>query len=230
MSSAAARTSRTPARGLSLPGRSAGRPATPPRLRVVAAPAQTRSLAGLVVVCATVLAAAMVGLLLLNVTLEQGAYELRQQQKAATRLTETRDALAEQLRTKSAPDALARQADKLGMVPGSGVAFLQTGNAAVIGQAAPARGVSTAAPTATPPVAPQAVAPSTGVRPSPATTPGGKTATAGKTATGKTATPGKTATAGKTATGKTATTGKPAATGAAPTKVSPSPKASGAAR
>jgi hypothetical protein len=202
MSSAAVRAPRTPARGLTIPGRAPGRPALPPRLRVVTAPAHARSRAGLVVVCATVLVAALVGLLLLNVTLEQGAYELQRQHKAATKLTETRDALAEQLRAKAAPDALARQAEKLGMVPGSGAAFLGSGDSAVLGQAAPAKAAPKAAPsvaTTTAPTARPAVKASTSATPSPSK------------ASAK-------------------ATRKPAATGAAPTKVRPSPKPSGAAR
>jgi len=143
--------------------------------------------------------------------LEQGAYELQKQQRATTTLTETRDALAERLRVKSAPEALAGQAQKLGMVPASGVAFLRQGDPVVIGQPAAAQ----AAPTAAPATGQGATSAPTAVA-SP-----GASITAPGTATGKTAT-------GKTAKGTA--TGKPAATGAAPTKVRPSPKPSGAAR
>ena len=153
MSGAAVRASRTPARGLALPGRgNQARAVLPPRLRVVSAPAHTRSRAGLVALCGVLLAGALVSLLVLNVALEQGTYTLRRQQSAAARLTETRDALTEQLAALAAPQSLARQAQQLGMVPAGGVAFVKAGGSVVLGTAAPGR---SPAPAVTTPAAPK---------------------------------------------------------------------------
>ncbi len=125
----------------------------PPRLRVVSAPAQARSRAGLVFACIALLAAGLVGLLLLNVSLERGAYELQAQQKAETQLQEQQQALQERLAAVQAPQNLAAAATKLGMVRNPNAAFIQPGDGKVLGvprkaTAAPTPSVTASSPKA----------------------------------------------------------------------------------
>lgn len=89
---------------------------SPPRLRVVSAPRSTRSRAGLVAVCAGLLVLGLVGLLLLNVSLERGTYDLRDQSTRADQLREQRQRLQVELRARAAPADLDRRARGLGMV------------------------------------------------------------------------------------------------------------------
>jgi len=134
-------------------GRPVGRPATrpapaPARLRVVSAPPQTRSRAGLVFACIALLAAGLVGLLLLNVSLERGSYVLQDQQAKATLLQDEAQSLREQLASLEAPQNLATRATQLGMVPNPNAAFLRASDGRVLG--VPKRAVATKAPTVTP--------------------------------------------------------------------------------
>jgi hypothetical protein len=129
-------------------GRSAPRPgSTAPRLRVVSAPAHTRSRAGLVFGCMTLLGSGLVVLLLLNVGLERGSYVLQDQQAKATQLQDQAQSLREQLATLRAPQNLAARATKLGMVPNPNAAFLRASDGKVLG--VPTRAGSTKALTVT---------------------------------------------------------------------------------
>ena len=105
----------------------------PPRLRVVGTPAYARSRAGLVLGCLGLLAAGLVGLLLLNVSLERGAYQLRSEQTEAARLQEQRQALQEQIAALQAPQNLAAAAEELGMVRNPNAAFIRTSDGKVLG-------------------------------------------------------------------------------------------------
>jgi hypothetical protein len=87
-----------------------------PRLRAVTAPRHTRSRAGLVAVCVALLLLGLVGLLLLNVNLERGTYDLRDQASRAEQLREQKQRLEVELRAQQSPDNLERRARALGMV------------------------------------------------------------------------------------------------------------------
>ena len=87
-----------------------------PRLRVVSAPRHTRSRAGLVAACVALLVLGLVGLLLLNVNLERGTYDLRDQASRAEQLREQKQRLEMELRAQQSPDNLERRARGLGMV------------------------------------------------------------------------------------------------------------------
>ncbi|HEY6793256.1 MAG TPA: hypothetical protein VI248_01085 [Kineosporiaceae bacterium] len=97
-----------------------------PRLRVVSAPAHARSRAGLVVASLVLLAVGLVGLLLLNVSLEKGAFVRRTQLAQIEQLTEQAQTLQEQIAAQEAPQALASRAASLGMVEAPNAAFLTT--------------------------------------------------------------------------------------------------------
>ena len=147
-------------------GRSAPRTAPAPRrLRVVGAPAHTRSRAGLVVACITLLGGGLVALLLLNVSLEQGSYELQREQTKADQLHDQAQALREQLAALQAPQNLAVQAERLGMVPNPNAAFLRASDGKVLG--VPTRAVAPNPPTVTP-------APGAGAPTKPGAKPGSK--------------------------------------------------------
>ena len=142
--------------------RPGGRPTTRPiPLLVVGAPAHARSRAGLVIGCLALLGVGLLGLLVLNVSLEKGAYVLRQQQSDANRLMAEKQNLQEQLAALEAPQSLARRAGDLGMVTAPNVAFLRTSDSRILG--VPAPGVAVRAPS---------VVPKTGAAATPAASPG----------------------------------------------------------
>ena len=120
------------------------------RLRVVSASASVRSRAGLVVVCLALLAAGLFALLLINISLGHGSYEMYKLQAEQKQLADQRDALSEQIADAQAPQQLAQQAAALGMVPAPQVAFLHLRNGAVSGAAVPASPAPTPTVSTTP--------------------------------------------------------------------------------
>jgi hypothetical protein len=96
----------------------------PPQLRLVTLPGPARSRAGLAAACLLALAAGLIGLLLLNVSLERGAYVLRDQERRTNELREQRGALAQAIQSRQAPGRLAADATRLGMVFPSTVAWI----------------------------------------------------------------------------------------------------------
>lgn len=104
-----------------------------PRLRVVGTPAYARSRAGLVLGCLGLLVGGLIGLLLLNVNLERGAYQLRSEQAEAARLQEQRQALQEKIAALQAPQNLAAAAEELGMVRNPNAAFIRSSDGKVLG-------------------------------------------------------------------------------------------------
>jgi hypothetical protein len=219
--STAVRATRPAARPAARPGgRQAARPSPP--LLVVGAPEHARSRAGLVIGCLGLLGLGLLCLLVLNVSLEKGAYVLRQQQSDTNRLMGERQALQEQLAALEAPQTLARRASHLGMVSAPNVAFVRTSDGRVLGVPTPGvlsrtRSVASAVTSAVKP------APSAG--PAPAVV-GNPASTIAGTQTG---TAGITGTTGLTGTTKATTGGKPAATATStvknPTAAKPAPAA-----
>lgn len=108
-----------------------------------------------------VLGLGLVGLLVLNTSLQQGAFHARDLEARAESLSERRDALEVRVAALRSPQRLARQAAAMGMVPNDNPAFLRLRDAKVLGNPAPA---TTAA-------APQFLAPPRGT-PSPRGAPG----------------------------------------------------------
>ena len=131
LSSAARVTTRPTVRPTTRPSR---QPA-PPRLRVVSVPRRTRSRAGTVVCCGLILVTGLVALLLLNITLSRGSYELFRLEAEQVQLAERQQALREQLDAEAAPQRLARRARELGMVPAKGPAFVRLSDGDVLGVA-----------------------------------------------------------------------------------------------
>jgi len=180
-----------PARAPRPPARPAGRAQTS-RLRVVSAPAYARSRAGLVVASLALLAIGLVGLLMINLSLEQGAFASRSQQAEIEQLMERRQGLQTELAALKAPQALARHATALGMVPAPNVAFVRP-DGQVLGVPSPAvarpsasvtpesaGGASPAAAAASPTATPASTK-VTGSRPATTTSAPGARATTGTT-------------------------------------------------
>ncbi|MFG2904577.1 hypothetical protein ACGF13_05865 [Kitasatospora sp. NPDC048286] len=74
------------------------------------------------------LAAGLLGLLALNTALNEGSFELSRLQKQTTAATDEQQSLQHEIDKNSAPDALARRAAELGLVPAGGMAFLDVPN------------------------------------------------------------------------------------------------------
>ncbi|MEV7771890.1 cell division protein FtsL [Kitasatospora sp. NPDC086791] len=92
------------------------------------------------VLVVVLLAAGLLGLLALNTALNEGSFELSRLQKQTTVATDEQQSLQHQIDQSSAPDALARRAAELGMVPAGGMAFLDVPNGGkVIGTPGPAQ-------------------------------------------------------------------------------------------
>ncbi|MGY1456877.1 septum formation initiator family protein [Streptomyces sp. SS8] len=70
------------------------------------------------------LGSGLLTLLLLNASVNQGSFELRELEKRAGELADEEQALQQELDSYSAPDALAERARELGMVPGGNPAFI----------------------------------------------------------------------------------------------------------
>ncbi|MCU7825252.1 cell division protein FtsL [Kitasatospora sp. DSM 101779] len=107
--------------------RSGALPGQTGRGRITARP-QTRSVRGrtpFAVLIVVLLSAGLLGLLMLNTALNEGSFELSRLKKQTTDLTDEKQGLQAQIDQNAAPDALARRARELGMVPGGGPAFLQ---------------------------------------------------------------------------------------------------------
>ncbi|MFJ9904857.1 hypothetical protein ACIRVK_18505 [Streptomyces sp. NPDC101152] len=117
----------------------------------------------------------LIGLLVLNSALSEGSFKLDDLQKGTKNLTDEQQALQRDIDAYSAPEALQRRAQELGMVPGGDPAFLNP-NGTVKGVPSPAAQQSAARtplvllpPEALPP-SPQP--PTATATPAPTTTPG----------------------------------------------------------
>jgi hypothetical protein len=110
-----------------------------PRLRVVAPPARVRNRAAVTVLCLVLLAAGLIGLLMVNISLNHGSYTLRDLQEQQTRLQEQQQALQEGLDQVQTPQHLAQKAAGYGMVPVPRPAFLRLGDGDVLGAPAAAK-------------------------------------------------------------------------------------------
>ena len=111
---------------------------TSTRLRVVTGAPPHHGGAAFAVICATLLAAGLIGLLLLNTALAQGSFTLHDLRVTSASLTDTQDALTQSLQRSESPANLAASAARLGMMPAQSAAFLRLSDGKVIGVAKPA--------------------------------------------------------------------------------------------
>jgi len=112
---------------------------TSTRLRVVTGAPSHHSGAAFGIICATLLAAGLIGLLLLNTALAQGSFTLHDLSATSAQLTDTQDALTQSLQRSESPANLAARAARMGMVPAQSAAFLRLSDGKVIGVAKPAK-------------------------------------------------------------------------------------------
>nr|WP_245194682.1 cell division protein FtsL [Kitasatospora phosalacinea] len=89
------------------------------------------------VLVVALLSAGLLGLLMLNTALNEGAFTLSRLKKQTTEATDQQQTLQQQIAEQSAPDALERRARELGMVPGGDPAFLNP-DGTVTGKGRPA--------------------------------------------------------------------------------------------
>ncbi|WP_262851903.1 septum formation initiator family protein [Mumia quercus] len=122
------------------PRRSPVRPPQQPRrnLRVVPARRPSSPRAPFVLLVVTLLAGGLIGLLLLNTSMQNGAFELAELEKKAETLQSERAQLALEVEQRSTPAALADRASALGMVPNVNPVFLRLKDGSVVGDMVPA--------------------------------------------------------------------------------------------
>lgn len=120
------------ARKLAAPAPVKERKRTP--LVVVPAAPRRRSLV-FVVSCFTVLAAALVGVLSLNIQLSEGQYAIVNLKAEQASLSKSNQELTQQVQNFSAPQNLAAKAGALGMVPSAGQGQIDLDSLTVTGKA-----------------------------------------------------------------------------------------------
>ncbi|MDD9207661.1 hypothetical protein PU560_14480 [Georgenia sp. 10Sc9-8] len=95
-----------------------------PRLEVVRSPEPARSVVPYLLLCAAILAGALIGALLLNTQMAVAAYEIHDQQIALNRLEESEASLREQVEVAGSPARLQEQAEEMGMVEAEELRFI----------------------------------------------------------------------------------------------------------
>jgi hypothetical protein len=130
--------------------RSAARPATTRSgyLRLVAARRSHAAKAPFVAAVVVILAAGLLGLLLLNTVLAQDAFRLHALQLQSHVLADQEQSLQRDVERLQSPQSLASRAGALGMVPGGPRAFLRLSDGKVLGVAMPGQAPVVAAPAA----------------------------------------------------------------------------------
>ena len=114
----------------------------------------------------------LVLLLVLNISLSRGSYELYQGELRQHLLAEQQQVLREQLMANQAPQHLARRARALGMVPAPNPAFVRLPDGSVVGVPAIAR--AAVKPTTAQPVKPVKATKNPVVKPAKSTKPAPK--------------------------------------------------------
>lgn len=113
----------------------------PPRLARLSRAAGADSSAArtpFVLLVVVLLGSGLLGLLLLNASLNEGSFELSKLKKQTRELSDERQELQGEVDSFSAPDALDKRARELGLVPGGAPAFLKP-DGTVVGVPEPAR-------------------------------------------------------------------------------------------
>lgn len=122
------------------------------RLRIVPPPVPSRSHAPFVLLCAAILLGGLISLLLVNITLANGAYTRHDLTVTRALLAEREQTLRQEVALLEAPQELEVQARALGMVPAPSRAFVRLADGSVSG--VPQRAQAGTAPTVVLPLAP----------------------------------------------------------------------------
>lgn len=112
--------------------------ATQPRLRVVTGEEVRRSSTGFSILCAMLLGAGLLALLLLNTARAEQSFALGALQQSSTTLTDNEEQLRSDISSVSAPQQVALKAQEMGMVPAGQVAYVRASDRKVLGVASPA--------------------------------------------------------------------------------------------
>ena len=99
-----------------------------------------------VIVLASLLGIGLLGMLLINTTLAQGAFTLSELKTTQAELSRTEATLTESVAALTSPIVLEQKARDLGMVPSTTPAFIEIPSGKVMGKAKPAPGVRIATP------------------------------------------------------------------------------------
>ncbi len=155
----------------------------------------------------------MLGLLVLNTTLAQGAFEIGALTKIQRDLAVNEQRLLQTVAHAESPESLQRRADALGMVPAQAPVFLRLADNRILGRPTPAKAVapvgSSAAAAATTPTTSDAASPDS------PSTPATGTRSSGRSTTGRSS--GSTAPTATTSASTTSDEARPdAPTGPAP--------------
>lgn len=111
-----------------------------------------------------VLGVGLVGLLLLNTSLQQGSFAIHDLQRQTSLLADRQGELERKVAVLQAPENLAARAVKLGMVPNPNPAFLRLSDGKILGDPEPAKAPVKPKPKVTPP-AKKPVTPAAGTKP-----------------------------------------------------------------
>lgn len=103
-----------------------------PQLEAVAAPRHARSIAPFAWSVVLIVVLAFASVLVLNTTMAEGAYDIRELKIEIRDLHQERAAALTQLEENAAPYALAAQAQALGMVPAQRVGAVSLADALVV--------------------------------------------------------------------------------------------------
>jgi hypothetical protein len=146
--------------------RPAAQPTTPRAgyLRLVTARRSSAARAPFIIAVVVILAAGLLGLLLLNTVLAQDAFRLHTLQLQSHVLADQEQSLQREVERLQSPQSLATQATRLGMVPGGPRAFLRLSDGKVLGVAVPGQAPVVLA-SAPPAVATTAGKPTTATKP-----------------------------------------------------------------
>ena len=106
---------------------------TEPKLRVVYGAPFRPPRMPFVIFVVSLLAAGLVGLLLLNTELQRGTFDITNLSNQADQLRDQQEGLEKQVRTLESPQNLADQALKMGMVPNPNPVFLRLSDGKVLG-------------------------------------------------------------------------------------------------
>ena len=112
-------------------------PAQAPASARAGSPVSRRGLGLFVAAVLVILTIGGLGGLVINTSLNQGAFTLSELQAERVLLAEREEALAEQIAVASSPLRLEEEARKLGMVPQEAPAFIRLEDGAVLGNAVP---------------------------------------------------------------------------------------------
>ncbi len=118
-----------------------------PHLRMVSPLRAERASRGVfALVVGGLLIAGMIGILVINTSLAQGAFTISELQAEQATLTQQEQTLSEQVAGAAAPESLEQHARALGMVPSQTPVFLSVPSGKVLGQPKPAPGGTGSAP------------------------------------------------------------------------------------